>query len=138
MHGLQIDFDYDSTKKYRLEYESQCDCAYCWNYYKTFRAKYLETTKLLEEFGLDIVFPLEIMPLQYDELKNEKEYISFYPVKGTIDQDEIRVDLEGLIISIFKGSESINPCPSPKMDEPYLLIGVSGIKLPWVIDENPD
>ncbi len=39
MHRLEISFDYDSTKEYREKYESQCDCAYCRNYYMTFKTK---------------------------------------------------------------------------------------------------
>lgn len=78
------------------------------------------------------------MPLEYDVQNNKMEYLSFYPVKGTIDQDEIKVDLEGLEIHVFKGSAEDNPCPSPQMEEPYLLIGVSGIKLLWLLDEDPE
>ena len=138
MDGLKINNEYETTKEYRLKYEVQCDCAYCRNYYKTFKEKYTLTSKLLVELGLDAEYPLDIMPLQYDELNNEKEYLSFYPVKGTIGQDEITLDVEGLEINIFKGSDKDNPCPNPQMEEPYLLIGISGIKLPWVLDEDPE
>lgn len=44
-------------------------------------------SKLLEDFGLCIDFTLETMPLEYDEINKEIEYISYYPVKGTIDED---------------------------------------------------
>jgi hypothetical protein len=138
VHNLKINNDYEITKEYRLKYEEQCDCAYCRNYYKTFKAKYPHTAELLESLGLDSDYPLETMPFQYDERSNEREYLAFYPVKGTIDQDEIRVPLEGLEIHVFNGSPDDNPCPNPQMDEPYLLISISGIKLPWVVDENPD
>lgn len=136
MYGLKINFDYDATKEYKFKYESQCDCAYCRNYYKTFKAKYLKTSRLLEEFGLDIGFPLEIVPLQYDELNNKMEYISYYPVKGTIDKDELTLDIEELEVRIFKASDSNNLCPNPKMEKPYLLIEISGIQLPWILDED--
>ena len=138
MYGLNINFNYDSTKEYKLKYESQCDCAYCRNYYETFKMKYLNTSKLLEEFGLDIEFPLEIMPLEYDKLENKAEYISYYPVKGTMDNDKLILNLEELEIRALKGSDSNNPCPNPKMEEPYLLIEISGIKLPWVLDEDAE
>ncbi|NLV89261.1 MAG: hypothetical protein GX021_07875 [Tissierellia bacterium] len=60
-------------------------------------------------------------------------YISYYPVKGTMEKDELILNIEGLELRIFKGSESNSPCPSPKMEEPYLLIEIWGIKLPWVL-----
>lgn len=138
MDGLKINNDYVTTKAYRFKYERQCDCAYCRNYYRTFKEKYPQTSALLESLGLDSDYPLEIMPFQYDERSNEREYFAFYPVKGTIDQDEIKVDLEGLEIHVFKGSPEDNPCPNPQMEEPYLLIGISGIKLPWVVDADSE
>lgn len=136
MYELDINFDYDSTKEYRIKYESQCDCTYCRNYYRTFKMKYLKTSKLLEKHGLDIEFPLEIMPLQYDGLNNKLEYVSYYPVKGTMDKDELILSLEELEIRVLKGSDLNNPCPNPKMEEPYLLMEISGIKLPWILDED--
>lgn len=136
MSYLGINYDYDSTKEYRFKYEGQCDCAYCRNYYKTFKTNYPETSKFLERFGLDVEFPLEIMPLQYDKLNNVMEYISFYPIKGTLAKDEIILNIEELELRIFKGKNSNNPCPNPKMEDPYLLVEVSGIKLPWVLDKN--
>ena len=136
IYGLSINFDYDSTKEYRFKYESQCDCAYCRNYYKEFKKKHLETSKFLEELGLDIKFPLEIMPLLYDQKNNIMEYISYYPVKGTIDGNKIVLNLEKLEVRVLKGSDLNNPCPNPKMEEPYLLIEISGVNLPWTLDED--
>ena len=136
MYGLDINFNYNTTKEYKFRYESQCDCAYCRNYYKTFKIKYIKTSKLLEDFGLFIDFPLEIMPLEYDKMNKEMEYISYYPVKGTIDEDSLILNLEELEVRILKGSDLNNPCPNPKMELPYLLIEISGIKLPWILDEE--
>ena len=136
MYGLDINLDYNTTKEYRFRYESQCDCAYCRNYYKTFKIKYIKMSKLLEDFGLCIDFPLETMPLEYDEMNKEMGYISYYPVKGTIDEDSLILNLEELEVRILKGSDLNNPCPNPKMEAPYLLIEISGIKLPWILDEE--
>ena len=113
MDGLDINFDYNFTKEYRFKYDSQCECAYCRNYYKTFKMKYLNTSRLLEEFGLDIEFPLEIMPLEYDKLDNKMEYISYYPVKGTMDKDKLILNLEELEIIRIKKSSCTSPsiCP---------------------------
>ena len=47
MYVLDINFDYNTTKEYKFRYESQCDCAYCRNYYKTFKVKYIGTGKKL-------------------------------------------------------------------------------------------
>ena len=136
MYGLNINFDYDITKNYRLEHENQCDCAYCRNYYETFKTKYPNIARFLEEFGLDIKFPLEIMPLEYNKLHDEMKYISYYPVKGVINKNKLILNLDKAEIRILKSSDSNNLCPTPKMKEPYLLVEISGIKLPWVLDED--
>ncbi len=136
MNGLDISYDYNATKEYRFKNKYQCDCSYCRNYYKTFRIKYVETSKILEDFGLSVEFPLEAMPLGYDKSDNNMGYISYYPVKGTIGEDILILKLEELEVRILRGSDSDNPCPNPKMEEPYLLIEIAGIKLPWILDEE--
>lgn len=136
LQKLDINFDCDLTKEYRFKYESQCDCAYCINYYKTFKEKYTKISKFLEQFGLDIEFPLEIMPLEYDKQYNKIRYISYYPIKGTMSKDKLILNLEGIEVRILRGSDLNNPCPNPKMKEPYLLVEISGIRLPWILDEE--
>ena len=136
MHVLDIDFDYNLTKEYRLRYENQCDCTYCRNYYETFETKYPDTARFLERFGLSVGFPLEIMPLGYNKPHEEMEYIAYYPIKGTMGVDELILNLEGLEVRVLKDADLNNLCPSPKMKRPYLLIEVSGIKLPWVLDKD--
>lgn len=70
--------------------------------------KYLNTSKFLEEFGLDIEFPLEIMPLEYDKSDNKMEYISYYPIKGTMDKDKLILNLEELEIIRIKKKKCFN------------------------------
>lgn len=138
MYGLDINFDYDITKEYRFKYEIQCDCGYCRNYYKAFKKIYPRTTEFIEEFGLDVNFPLETMPLEYDRMERKIGYISYYPIKGTLDVDKKTLQIEGLEVRILRGSDFNNPCPNPKMNHPYLLLEVSGIILPWVLDEDAE
>lgn len=138
MHPLDIDFDYNISKEYRFKYEIQCDCAYCRNYYKTFKTKYPESSKIIEFFGLSIDFPLEIMPLEFDKINKEMQYISYYTVKGKLNENGLILNIEELEIRFLKGSDTNNPCPDPKMKEPYFLIEISGIKLNWVLDEEID
>lgn len=136
MDKLGINFDYKLTKEYRYKYESQCVCAYCRNYYRSFKVKYPKTSEFLEEFGLDVNFPLEAMPLEYDKLNDKMEYTIYYTVKGSMIEDGYVSTLEALDIIIFKGLNMDNPCPNPKMEEPYLLIELSGVKLPWLLEEG--
>lgn len=138
MYKSDIRFEYETTKEYRYKYESQCDCAYCRNYYESFKKTYPKTTELMEEFGLDVNFPLEIMPLEYNREKGKMGYISYYPIKGILDKDKKLLLLEELELRILKGSYSNNPCPNPKMNQPYLLLEVSGIRLPWVLNEDAE
>lgn len=141
MYDLNIKFDFFDTKKYREINNDQCDCAYCRNYYKTFINKYPEITSFLEEFGLDINYPLEAMPekeILAESDKNDKtmEYTVYFPVKGEIFEDELIIRIENTKLRILKGSDSKNPCPNPKMEEPYLLLELNSIKLPWILDED--
>lgn len=136
--NLEIVNDYKITEEYRFKYEKQCSCSYCRNYYKTFKEKYPQTSKFLKKLGLDPDYPLEIMLSLYDEPENQMDYLSFYPAKGSMGEDEISVSIEGLEIKVFKGSSKEIPCPKPQMEEPYLLVGISGVILPWILDEDPE
>lgn len=136
MYDLNIKLDYNATKEYREIHEYKCDCAYCRNYYKVFKSEYPKTSAFIEEFGLDINFPLEAMPMPYDNKDKIMEYTVYYPVKGEMSNDVLDLNLEELDIRLFKGLDSNNPCPNPKMEEPYLLIEINGVKLPWVLDED--
>ncbi len=136
MYDINIKFDYDGTEQYRENYEYQCDCAYCRNFYKTFKIKYPKISVFLEEFGLDVNFPLETMPLEYQKKDNTMGYTAYYPVKGVIFVDTLDLNIEGLEIRILKESISSNPCPNPQMEEPYFLIEINSIELDWVLDEE--
>ena len=136
MYDLNIKFDYDSTEQYREKFEYQCDCAYCRNYYKTFKITYPKISAFLEEFGLDINYPLEAMTLEYDKKDKTMGYTTYYPVKGEIFEDTLDLNIEGLEIRILRGSSSSNPCPNPQMEKPYLLVEINCIKLDWVLDEE--
>lgn len=138
MDVLDIRFDYDSTKEYRDKYPEQCDCAYCRNYYVTFKKTYPKTSKWIERFGLDTNFALEIMPLGLDEKNNTFLYSVYYVVKGEIIKDMEPFKLEGLEIYLLKGSDSNNPCPNPHMEEPYILIEIVNVELPWVLEKEID
>ena len=91
MYGLDINFDYNTTQEYKFRYESQCDCAYCRNYYKTFKVKYIKTSKLLEDFGLYVDFPLEAMPLEYDKINKEIESKKKGLLKGDVSASEHKI-----------------------------------------------
>lgn len=141
MYDLNIKFDYNITKKYRDINNYQCDCAYCRNYYKTFINKYPKITSFLEGFGLDINYPLEAMPekeipTEADKTDKTMEYTVYFPVKGEIFEDELIIRIENTNVRILKESDSKQICPSPKMEEPYLIIELNSIELPWILDEE--
>ena len=136
MHDLNINIDHEATKRYREINSYQCDCSYCRNYYISFKDKYPKTSTFIEGFGLDINFPLEVMPLPYDSKDKTMGYTVYYPVKGEIFNEIFELKLEGLYIRVLKESDSKNLCPKPKMEEPYLLMEINGIKLPWLLDED--
>lgn len=76
------------------------------------------------------------MPLPYNKKDKTIGYTAYYPAKGEVFEDTLDLNIEGLEIRILNGSNSSNPCPTPQIEEPYLLVEINDIKLGWVLDEE--
>ena len=124
--------DIEKTKKY-YKTHSLCDCDICRNYYTQIKAKFPKLNDFLNEFGVDISRPDEIMSIEID---NKAEYINVdYTVCGNIKQmGEYEIDIHDnsfLSIVVKNGYSS----PNEQTGE-YFTISVNQIDLPWILDES--
>ena len=133
---LQIDdwkfeIDMERTMAYSAgEAAEHCDCAYCRNFYATVDAECPDLRPFLAQFGLDIEAPEEMMPYDFQE---EMLYDGFYAVCGRILQSgKAPFDVADVQILPHRYNDlHINT----GCKEPCFFLNVSGILLPWVLEE---
>ena len=123
--------DVKKTQEY-YKIHSVCDCPCCRNYYAQIKNKLPKLDKFLNEFGVDISRPDEIMSV---EENNYIDYITVdYTVCGNVQSmGTYEIDIYDnlfLNIVIIDGFASPN-----EQTEKYFTISVMQIKLPWVLNE---
>lgn len=129
-NGYVFSVDRDKTSKY-YETHSLCQCDGCQNFYKQIKGLFPEIEKLLNEFGVDISKPDE-MP--WYDIDNRIEYFPHYTVTGNIEKVyECIIDFENLKVIIHKVRNPFTDIPN-KQTDPYFIIEVDHITLPWVLD----
>lgn len=138
MENKRMEIDHEKTLAYWQNHQVKCTCAYCENYAEAFRMNYPHTSELLETFSVAVEHPLETMPFQYDQEKKEIDYMAFYAIKGTLREKMIPMEHEGLQIQFVGSKEGENLCPKPEMEEPYFLIWLDQVRLPWVLEKEPE
>ena len=121
----------DATMQYSAaEAAEHCDCAYCRNFYAALDARYPDLRGVLGQFGADAEAPEELMPFDLD---GEMVYDGVWAVCGWITRKG-SAPLSFDDITVFPDPENhrhVN-CFCP---EPYFLLEISGLRLPWVLDE---
>ena len=131
IQGWKFDLDITATMEYSSkEAADHCDCAYCRNFYASVDEYYPEFRPFLAQFGVDLEAPDELMPYDFP---GEMDYEGFYAVCGRI------VTAGSAPICI--GNAEIRPDRYSDLHinsgcgEPYFFLNVSGITLPWVLEE---
>ena len=107
----------DHTTKNAAEH---CECAYCRNYYQAVAAAHPRLEPFLQEFGININGPSELMPFEPTLM------LACYRVQGQIlewGKEELRV--EGVPIVVETG------------DDATFLLWVGELEIPWLQEENP-
>ena len=124
--------DIEKTKEYYLS-NSLCDCPGCRNLYAQIKTLSDELTAFLSEFGVDVCRPDESTDI---ELKNHIDYLFVgYTVTGRIESEGIyETDIDGFHIKFSKGDTPFDWFPNDQK-EPCFFISITGISLPWVLDE---
>lgn len=123
--------DVEKTQEY-YKTHSICDCVCCRNYYAQIKNKLPKLNDFLNEFGVDISRPDEILSV---EMNNYIDYINVdYTVCGNIkSMGEYEIDIyDNLFLSIVVTNGFASP---NEQTGEYFTISVMQIELPWVLDE---
>lgn len=128
--GYVFSVDRDKTSEYYTTH-SLCDCDGCRNFYKQIKGLFPELEKFLAEFGVDIAGPDE-MP--WYDIGDHIQYTPYYTVTGKIEKIGTQKTGFGNLNVIFYQSGSPYTDIPNEQAEPYFIIGVSKIDLPWILD----
>ena len=129
-NNYKFSVDIVKTKEY-YNTHSLCDCVCCRNYYKQIEKELPKLKEFLDEFGVDISKPDEIMSVEND---GYIDYINVdYTVCGNvINMSEYEIDIyDNLFLNVIvtEGFAS----PNEQTGE-YFTLSVTNIRLPWVLD----
>lgn len=127
-HKFSVDIE--KTKEY-YNTHSLCDCVCCRNYYKQIEQELPKLKEFLDNFGVDIAKPDEIMSV---ENEGYIDYLNVdYTVCGNvINMSEFEIDIYDklfLNVIVTEGFAS----PNEQTGE-YFTLSVTNIRLPWVLD----
>lgn len=122
--------DIEKTKEY-YNTHSLCDCVCCRNYYKQIEQELPKLKEFLDDFGVDISKPDEIMSVENEGFI---DYLNVdYTVCGNvINMSEYEIDIyDNLFLNVVvtEGFAS----PNEQKGE-YFTLSVTNIRLPWVLD----
>ena len=122
--------DRDKTSEYYAAH-SICDCDGCQNFYRQIKGQFSELERFLTELGVDISRPDNIMWYDAD---NCIGYNPCYTVTGNIKAfGEYEIDFGYLNAVFYQGDDPTHDIPN-EQTEPYFVIEIFNITLPWVID----
>ena len=109
-----------------------CDCVCCRNYYKQIEQELPKLKEFLDDFGVDISKPDEIMSV---ENEGYIDYLNVdYTVCGNIiNMSEYEIDIyDNLFLNVIVTEGFASP-NEQKGD--YFTLSVTNIRLPWGLDE---
>ena len=124
--------DVEKTKEYYLS-NSPCGCPGCRNLHAQIKTLSEELTAFLSEFGVDICRPDESADI---EMKDHIDYLFVgYTITGRIESEGVyETDIADFHVKISKGDTPYDWFPN-EQKEPCFYISITGISLPWVLDE---
>ncbi len=108
-----------------------CDCVCCRNYYKQIAKELPKLKEFLDDFGVDISKPDEIMSIENEGFI---DYLNVdYTVCGNvINMSEYEIDIyDNLFLNVIVTEGFASP-NEQKGD--YFTLSVTNISLPWVLD----
>ncbi len=122
----------EKTRAYYQTHEL-CNCSCCRNLYAQIRETAPALTAFLASFGVDITRPDEC---GYIEMQDYIDYLFVgYTVTGRMQStDAFAIEIDGLQVTASPSDDPTEWFPNGQT-EPYFLISISGLSLPWVLDE---
>lgn len=126
--------DIVETKSYYASYSEICDCQKCRNYYQLIKSYSTSLNDFLDQFGIDIEKPIEIVCFEANNIDHTVEYIAYYSVNGSVDVGEGEIEIGDVKVSVEKPELS----PNTEMTELYFILEISKLHLPWCITDDID
>ena len=110
--------------------DDHCTCGYCRNYYKAVDASYPSLRPFLARFGINIEGPDELSPFE------PTIYEASYIINGHIlKESDQNIYVDGIPVSVIKSFDADMDTERP---EPYFVLVVGLMELPWLLDEPED
>ena len=111
--------DAEATREQTTRYSfDHCTCGYCKNYYDTMESTYPEVCEFLDQFGVNIQGPSELMPFEPTLM------LACYRIRGDIIQwGSAELWAGDIPVTVERGEDST------------FLLWVGELQLPWVQQE---
>lgn len=128
------DWQFDVDVALNMEFSSKqalehCMCGYCRNYYHAIDKTYPSLRPFLLKFGIDIEGPDELSPFE------PTIYEASYIVNGSICRgSDGFFYVDGVPVMVINSADADMDTVRPN---PYFVLVVGLMELPWVIDEDP-
>jgi len=109
--------------------KDHCMCGYCRNFYKAIDKTFPALRPFLAKFGVDIEGPDELSPFE------PTIYEASYIINGTV----IRASdqcfyVDGIPVKVLSSKDADMDTVRP---EPYFVLVIGLMELPWLLDEDP-
>lgn len=112
---VNVEATAERTRKYSFEH---CQCSYCKNYYDAIDIAYPELRPVMEQFGINLEGPCELMPFEPTLM------LACYRVDGEILKwGKAQLSVNGVSLLPEAG------------DEETFLLWVGEVQLPWLQEE---
>ena len=112
---VNVEATAERTRKYSYEH---CQCSYCKNFYDSIDIAYPELRPVMEQFGINLEGPSELMPFEPTLM------LACYRVDGEILQwGKAQLSVKGVTLLPEAG------------DENTFLLWVGEVQLPWLQEE---
>jgi len=110
-----------TAQKTRQNASDHCECGYCKNFYETVGSAYPRLKNFLEQFGIDMSGPSELMPFEPAVI------LACYRVSGEIlTWGNTQLCVQGV------------PVLAESAEDGTFLLWVGEMELPWVQQERPE
>lgn len=117
---FEVDVNATSERAGKYSFD-HCECSYCKNYYEVIDQTYPQLRPALEQFGIHLEGPCELMPFEPTLM------LACYRIDGSI----LQWGKSGLYVSGI-------PLIPEAEDARTFLLWVGEMRIPWIQEESPE
>lgn len=130
VHNWQFDVDVPLNMEISsAQAADHCKCGYCRNFYESIDYACPSLRPFLAQFGTDIEGPDELSPFE------PTIYEASYIINGTIRKaSDEQFSIDSVPVRVLRSEYADIDTVRP---EPYFVLMIGLIELPWVLDEDP-